>query len=216
MHVPAGSNACESGWLWLWRHVWDIGLCCLDPSRCMTKMSRLEPNVILMGLKACDIFVMHLCEHDKMSCICTCMTVTRLSLQCVDGNDPYAWTEQSFMLKSNACEHNAVFPVVLLTGHARVGAAWGCHLRLPAEGAPWGVTGRVRRAGGRAGQRTAPVKAKGLHAPSPHDSSRLEDVCRVSHCQKNTVGNFGRASVKSFLLPFVCKCFFYVLGNIIT
>ena len=34
-------------------------------------------------LQTSDIFVMNLCVHDKMSCICTCMTATRSCLQCL-------------------------------------------------------------------------------------------------------------------------------------
>ena len=59
--------------------------------RCMTKMSHVfspvrillqalyEHDIFVTHLRMPDIFVMHLCLHIKLSCICTCMIVTRLS-----------------------------------------------------------------------------------------------------------------------------------------
>ena len=36
----------------------------MQAKMCVKNVTRLQRNVILMGLKTCDIFVMHLCAHD--------------------------------------------------------------------------------------------------------------------------------------------------------
>ena len=55
--------------------------------RCVTKMSYIlgrrmrKMSHVSRPIQTCDIFVMHLYVHDHISCICTCVAVTRLSLQ---------------------------------------------------------------------------------------------------------------------------------------